>query len=107
MTVRSSVGVGLVAVAVVVLVSVAVAGPASAAPPPEAVCGVCGDGLADAAADAGVPLTVERGAATIRIREDGVGHWDARVRIDLGGESLALTLDESFTAAVADTDDAR
>jgi DNA-binding transcriptional ArsR family regulator len=32
---------------------------------------------------------------------------DARVRIDLGGESLALTLDESFTAAVADTDDAR
>jgi len=82
MNVRSPVGVGLVAAAFVALLFVAVAGPASAAPPPETVCGVCGDGLADAAEDAGVPLTVEYGAATIGVREDGSGHWDARVRVD-------------------------
>ncbi|WP_436932287.1 hypothetical protein [Halosimplex halobium] len=57
-------------------------GPAAAAPPPETVCGVCGDGLAAAAEDAGVPLTVEYGAATIRVREDGSGRWHARVRVD-------------------------
>ena len=79
MDVRSPVGVGLLALAVV---AIAVAGPASAAPPPEAVCGVCGDGLADAAEDEGVRLTVEYGTATISVREDGTGHWDARVRLD-------------------------
>ncbi|WP_415380830.1 hypothetical protein [Halosimplex sp. TS25] len=57
-------------------------GPATGAPPPEAVCGVCGDGFESAAADAGVPLTVERGAATIDVRGNGTGHWHARVRID-------------------------
>ncbi|QLH82615.1 hypothetical protein [Halosimplex pelagicum] len=57
-------------------------GPANAAPPPESVCGVCGDGLADAAENEGIRLTVEYGTATIRVREDGSGHWDARVRID-------------------------
>jgi hypothetical protein len=82
MDVRSPVGFGLVALAVVAI-AVAV-GPASAAPPPESVCGVCGPGLADAAENEGLALTVEHGAATIRVREDGSGHWDARVRIDDG-----------------------
>ncbi|WP_436909393.1 hypothetical protein [Halosimplex marinum] len=63
------------------LAAVAV-GPATAAPPPEAVCGVCGDGLADAAEREGLPLTVERGTATISVREDGSGRWHARVRVD-------------------------
>ncbi|QLH77547.1 hypothetical protein HZS55_09660 [Halosimplex rubrum] len=79
MNVRPPLALAFVALA---FVAVGVAGPASAAPPPEAVCGVCGPGLADAAEDAGVPLTVEYGAATIRVREDGSGHWDARVRVD-------------------------
>ncbi|MFC7139401.1 hypothetical protein ACFQMA_06060 [Halosimplex aquaticum] len=64
------------------LVAAVPAGPASAAPPPEAVCGVCGDGLESAADDAGLALTVERGAATIDVRDNGTGHWHARVRID-------------------------
>jgi hypothetical protein len=63
------------------LAAVAV-GPATAAPPPGAVCGVCGDGLVDAAESEGLPLTVEYGAATIRVREDGSGRWHARVRVD-------------------------
>ncbi|QPV63908.1 hypothetical protein I7X12_04560 [Halosimplex litoreum] len=86
------------------LAAVAV-GPASAAPPPEAVCGVCGPGLADAAEGAGVPLTVEHGAATIRVRADGSGHWDARVRIDDGAaERLAAnaTLRERVVRASLD-----
>ncbi|ELZ20619.1 hypothetical protein C475_20188 [Halosimplex carlsbadense 2-9-1] len=63
------------------LAAVAV-GPATAAPPPEAVCGVCGDGLADAAENEGIRLTAEYGAATIRVDESGTGHWAARVRVD-------------------------
>ncbi|WP_135363867.1 hypothetical protein [Halosimplex halophilum] len=83
MTARRFVLLGAVAVLLVSASLAAVAvGPAAAAPPPEAVCGVCGDGLADAAEDAGVPLTVEYGAATISVREDGSGRWHARVRVD-------------------------
>lgn len=71
-------------------VAPAALGPASAAPPPEAVCGVCGPGLAEAADRAGVAVTVERGTATIRLSENGTGHWDARVRLDdAGADRLA------------------
>jgi len=86
------------------LVAVAV-GPASAAPPPESICGVCGPGLADAAEDAGVGLTVEHGAATIRVRENGSGHWQARVRVDdAAAERLAAngTLRERVVRASLD-----
>jgi len=73
----------LVGVAALLVCSPLVAvAPASGAPPPDAICGVCGPGLADAAEDAGVALTVEHGAATIRVRENGSGQWKARVRVD-------------------------
>ncbi|MFB6139639.1 MAG: hypothetical protein ABEJ26_04295 [Halosimplex sp.] len=58
--------------------------PAGAAPPPEEVCGVCGDALESAAGDAGLALTVEHSAATIRVDGSGTGRWLARVRISDG-----------------------
>lgn len=69
---------------VVVLAAVAAlaAGSASAAPPPEELCGVCGDGLPSVAQEAGVPLSVERAALTVTVRQNGSSHWHARVRID-------------------------
>ncbi|WP_459192689.1 hypothetical protein [Halosimplex sp. J119] len=85
MTVRRPVLFG--AVAVLTLIAVAAAGPvgpASAAPPPESLCGVCGDGFAEAAEYAGVPLTVEHGVATIDVHENGTGHWHAQVRVSDG-----------------------
>ncbi|WP_436927874.1 hypothetical protein [Halosimplex amylolyticum] len=74
-------------------------GPASAAPPPEAICGVCGDGFESAAPDAGVPLTVERGVATIDVRGNGTGHWHARVRVD-GGAADRFAANETLRERV-------
>ncbi len=82
----------LVGVALVGLFAVAgvVAGPASAAPPPQELCGVCGDGLERTAEDAGMLLTVEHSTATITADADGTGHWHARVRVtDSAAAALA------------------
>lgn len=82
MTPRRPALLAVAALLVCSIVGAVAVGSASAAPPPEAVCGVCGDGLADAAENEGVRLTVEYGTATIRVRDDGSGHWHARVRVD-------------------------
>ncbi|WP_049967860.1 hypothetical protein [Haloferax prahovense] len=56
--------------------------PAEARPPPEAVCGVCGETFEEAGDDVGVPLTVESSALRVRVGDDGVGAWTARVELD-------------------------
>ncbi|MGB9955717.1 hypothetical protein ACOZ4B_04920 [Haloferax prahovense] len=56
--------------------------PAEARPPPEAVCGVCGETFEKAGDDAGVPLTVESSTLRVRVGDDGVGTWTARVELD-------------------------
>ncbi|WP_148414297.1 hypothetical protein [Haloferax sp. KTX1] len=58
--------------------------PAEGRPPPEAVCGVCGEAFEESAAAAGVPLTVESSALRVRVGDDGVGAWTARVELDDG-----------------------
>jgi hypothetical protein len=60
-------------------------GVATAAPPPQELCGVCGDGLERAAEDAGVPLTIEHSTARITVDADGSGHWHARVGLSPAG----------------------
>jgi|GEM_PF-546626 len=57
------------------------ASPAAAAPPPQELCGVCGDELERSADEAGVPLTVEHSTATIAVDDEGTGHWHAQVRL--------------------------
>jgi hypothetical protein len=75
----------LVAAAIlVVLPAVATVGPATAAPPPQELCGICGPEFEYEAAERGVPLTVEHSTATIDVDRSGTGHWHARVRIDEG-----------------------
>ena len=65
-------------------------GVATASPPPQELCGVCGDRLERTAEDAGVPLTVEHSTATILVDADGTGHWHARVGLSpAGAETLA------------------
>jgi hypothetical protein len=87
---RRTVGVlSLVGVLVVVALG---AGPATAAPPPQELCGVCGDGLERTAEEAGVPLTVEHSTATVTVGDDGAGHWRARVRLSpAASERLAAS----------------
>ncbi|WP_164471843.1 hypothetical protein [Halosimplex salinum] len=101
MTVRRPALLAVTALAVVALslTAVVAVAPAVGAPPPEELCGVCGDGFEDAAAEAGVLLTVERGTATIAVRDDGSGHWTARVRVS---ESAAdrLAANESLRERV-------
>jgi len=73
----------LVAAAILVFLPVVAAvGPATAAPPPQELCGVCGPEFEYEAAERGVPLTVEDSTATIDIDRSGTGHWHARVRTD-------------------------
>jgi len=76
----------LVVVAALALLPAVAAGvaPATAAPPPEELCGVCGPEFEYEAAERGVPLTVEHSTATIGVDRSGTGHWHARVRIDDG-----------------------
>lgn len=78
-TSRALVVTGLLVVTVV-LAGLPVA-PSSAAPPPAEVCGVCGDELSTAGPQLGVPLNVEHSIANVTVREDGSGHWYARVWI--------------------------
>ncbi|WP_430638928.1 hypothetical protein [Haloferax volcanii] len=61
--------------------------PAEARPPPEAVCGVCGEAFEEAGDAAGVPLTVESSTLRVRVNDDRSGTWTARV--DLDDESAA------------------
>jgi len=61
--------------------------PAEARPPPEAVCGVCGETFEETADAAGVPLTVESSTLRVRVNDDRSGTWTARV--DLDDESAA------------------
>jgi hypothetical protein len=67
-------------VGVLVVLAVAAA-PATAAPPPQELCGVCGDELERTAEEIGVPLTVEHSTATISVDDEGDGHWHAQVRL--------------------------
>jgi len=73
----------LAAVFVLAVAGTAVA-PATAAPPPQELCGVCGDALSTEAPEQGVPLNVEHGALALRFGADGTGHWHARVRVTPG-----------------------
>ena len=84
-----------------------VVGPATAAPPPQELCGVCGDELERTAEETGIPLTVEHSTATITVSADGTGHWHARVRVTpTGAERLAA--DETLrTELVRETLDRR
>lgn len=66
---------------IALLVALLAAAPATAAPPPQELCGVCGDEFSTVAPGEGVPLNVEHSTATITLRSDGSGHWHARVRV--------------------------
>jgi hypothetical protein len=80
-------------------------GPAAAAPPPQELCGVCGDGLERSAEEAGVPLTVEHSIATITVDADGSGHWHVEVRLSpAASERLAAnaTLREHLVRGTLD-----
>jgi len=72
---------GVLSVVGTLAVVALVAGPATAAPPPQELCGVCGDELERSAEETGLPLTVEHSTATITVDDDGAGHWHARVRL--------------------------
>ncbi|WP_435360675.1 hypothetical protein [Haloarchaeobius sp. DFWS5] len=54
----------------------------TAAPPPEAICGVCGESLEDAASDAGVTATVETSELAGQVDENGTATWTARVELN-------------------------
>jgi len=66
--------------------------PAEARPPPEAVCGVCGETFQEAGSDAGIPLTVESSTLRVRVNDNGSGTWTARIDLDDGS---AATFRES------------
>jgi hypothetical protein len=63
----------------------AVGAPASARPPPQAVCGVCSDALVDAAAENGVEVGLAERSLTVQIDRSGTGHWTARVTLTGSG----------------------
>lgn len=77
----------LVLVAVLAAVVLPVMGGSVAArPPPQAVCGVCGDSLVDAGAANDVDIDVSDSALAIRVDRSGTGHWTATV--DLTGPGV-------------------
>ncbi|ELZ94290.1 hypothetical protein C440_11733 [Haloferax mucosum ATCC BAA-1512] len=61
-------------------------------PPPQTACIVCGTEFEYVADAAGVNLTVESSEMHVRIDDDGVGHWTARVTVD---DAAATTFREN------------
>jgi len=104
-TLRSRRALGVLSVVGVLAVVALAAGPATAAPPPQELCGVCGDELERTAEEKDIPLTVEHSTATITVGEGGTGHWHARVRLSsTAAERLAAnaTLRESLVRETLD-----
>jgi len=94
----------LPAAALVVALALAT-GATAAAPPPEDICGACGDGFESAAADTGVSVTVTESSLDIHVRTNG----SARVVVenDLAGDGAARVANHSAAvlAALADNHD--
>ncbi|MFB6152125.1 MAG: hypothetical protein ABEJ40_10000 [Haloarculaceae archaeon] len=84
---------------VATLVAVVLVPVTAAAPPPQTVCGVCGENLETAAAREGVSLAVTNSSLTIAVDEDGTGRWRARVGVAAaGGGANATGRPDSGTA---------
>ena len=69
----------LAALALALLLATSVL-PATAAPPPESLCG-CGDAVESGAANHGLDLTAASSTATVRVHENGSATWVVRVRV--------------------------
>jgi hypothetical protein len=61
---------------------------AAGAPPPQHVCGVCGEDLEIAAEDEDIDLTVVNSSLDITVTDDGDGRWVARIAVE---NATALT----------------
>jgi len=94
----------LPAAALVVALALAT-GATVAAPPPEDICGACGDGFESAAADANVSVAVVESSLDVHVRANG----SARVVVenDLAGDGAARVANHSAAvlAALADNHD--
>jgi len=94
----------LPAAALVVALALAT-GATAAAPPPEDICGACGDSFESAAADANVSVTVVESSLDVHVRANG----SARVVVenDLAGDGAARVANHSAAvlAALADNHD--
>lgn len=77
----------------------ALVAPGLARPPPQDVCGVCGDDLERAAAEHGLQASVESSSVTLAVDEEGTGTWTARVRLDPASAD-ALAANETLRWAV-------
>lgn len=73
---------------VALVLSLTVVGATAASPPPEPLCGVCGDSLTESAADHGVGLSTGESHLSIRIAENGSAHWRGRVELRSGADAL-------------------
>lgn len=94
----------LPAAALVVALALAT-GATAAAPPPEDICGACGDGFESAAADANVSVAVAESSLDVHVRANG----SARVVVenDFAGDGAARVANHSAAvlAALADNHD--
>lgn len=77
-----------VLIVVLLVLSLAIVGATAARPPPEPLCGVCGDSLADSAADHGIGLSTGESHLSIRVAENGSARWRARVELRSGADAL-------------------
>ncbi|MCG1002531.1 MULTISPECIES: hypothetical protein [Halobacterium] len=85
-------------VALVVALALA-AGGTAAAPPPENVCGACGDSFESAASDAGVSVTVVESSMEVRVRANG----SARIAVEneLAGDGATRVADDGDAVVTA------
>ncbi|WP_256299096.1 hypothetical protein [Haloarchaeobius salinus] len=81
MALHRSQALAVLALLVLAAVAIPASAPATAAPPPEAVCGLCTDDALDGG--------VEHSEVEIRVRDDGSADWTVRTELD---ESTAAAL---------------
>lgn len=98
--------IALVIVAVLVVLP-ALVPVASAAPPPEGVCGVCGSAFERSAEEVGVDVTVVESNLTVQVTADGDSHWTAHSTLNRAAADrfaanrtlLKRTIERTYTSS--------
>lgn len=103
----------LVLLIVAALVLPAVLGASGARPPPQAICAVCAE-AEERETVGGVTIEATAASTTIRIRENGSGHWTSRVELNdaaarrlAGNDTLRREFVEAALSGYAAADDPR
>ncbi|CQH51756.1 uncharacterized protein HHUB_1770 [Halobacterium hubeiense] len=87
------------------VVALALATGAAAAPPPQDVCGACGESFESAAGEAGAPVTVVSSSLDVHVRANGSAHVVVENELAGDGAQRVANHSDAVLAVLAERDD--